>query len=226
MPTLDPATAATLGVMAATLILAGATVWLGVQTRATVREASKLRNEAARQAEATLRQADATTREADASRRVLEEMRIDRELAVRPYLTWDIIEAPNDGSTSEVHKVKIGNFGRGPAINCRFVSVQDGKRRQSLRFELSASEVGGIIGYRFDDPIDALLLAGHPQKGIQHALFCFDQFGTVYRFQVGALEADTSHKDDSESPDWARWYRVLPPGIRDLPPGAQSTFEL
>ncbi len=86
----------------ATLVLAGVAILTFRQNRALVGSAN--------------RQAEASARQAEGAATVVEEMRLDRELAYRPHL---FVEYEHDDVGIET--IVVRNVGRGPALRCRFV---------------------------------------------------------------------------------------------------------
>lgn len=203
----------------ATIVLAAVAALALIANMLLIRETREMSKQ-------TKRMADAAGREATASHNMVDEVRKDREISALPYLTWDISRWPDNGTGDEVQEFKVGNFGRGPAINCRFVSVQDGRLRQSLRFELSANEKGHLIAFVHDYPLDdpSEILGDRGPLNIYHAMFCADQFGTLYRYRYRQPVADTWRVGDPTVP-WASWYERLPPGISTLPVGASGEVE-
>lgn len=214
----DPASLVSIG---ATIVLAVVAALTLIANRRLVKETQRMADASQQSAAAAGDEVAAAREEVAASRAMIEEVRKDREISALPYLTWSIRKWPPSGTTSEVQEFAVANFGRGPAINCRFVSVQDGQRRQSLRFDLSAQEAGQLVAYvhreSLHDP--GAILGDRDQLTIYHALFCYDQFGNMYRFRIGEQKPDTWTEGD-EAPEWAKWYKNLPPGIPDIPPDA------
>jgi hypothetical protein len=148
------------------------------------------------EAGATREQAEASRRQAEASRDVIAEMQRDRELSVRPHFTREIVTTTISGSAAP-DEVQIGNFGRGPGINCIVVEITpDGEYLSSDFFDLSGNEAAKIPARRRNraSPTQEIVGDDHSANRI-HALFCQDQFGTSYRFTRRSRPPDSWRSD-------------------------------
>jgi hypothetical protein len=172
-------------------------------------------------AKATQDEAAATRDEAEASKAVVDEMRHDRELAYRPYISWRLTEATTNAPGGPVidlptsPRVVGANFGRGPALYCLCVAFwpeQMVKARSTLLFDLSPNETltkdvvraqprgwGNVPGPDVVGPIPT---------GAQffRVAFCLDQLGNAYRF-LPFGETDVWRPNESR-PAWLEWYEL------------------
>lgn len=157
-------------------------------------------------AQATHDEAEATKLEAAASLQVVEEMKADRELTFRPYLSWEL--SPGRG-------LHAANHGRGPALNAVFCGLigrniwlghlptlidfgpGDKFPKEGFFFELAPMEIS-------PPPTPAL---GHP---VLKVAMCEDQLGNRYRFCQGSVEPEI-WQHGQPKPDWVTWYEKVAP---------------
>ena len=162
-----------------------------------------------RMARATAAEAVATKDEAAASLQVVEEMRADRELTFRPFLSWVL-----DGT------INASNNGRGPALNAVFCGLRD----DGLSVEKPwLTTLPRLIDFGPGDRIPSgaysmlmsKLESEPPPKPtanfpVRKLAFCEDQLGNRYRFIQGAVKPDV-WKPGQPKPDWVEWYEKNAP---------------
>ncbi len=205
----DPALDWITGALAAvTAVMAGATVWLGWQTRDAVKVAEK---------------------EAEATVALGTEARRDRDLAVQPVLV--LIEEQASG-TPTYHAVRLRNIGRGPAIRTRVFRWAGGALfwNSGPGFPLAAGETHPPVPTP-GAPSPALHLdsqrgasgvkdipGGERPTADQNLLaICLDQVGNALYFNLRTGDPPVlSRPSDPERPAWATaaleaYTRVQPP---------------
>jgi hypothetical protein len=187
-PLLDTLTAV-LG--AATVLMAGATIYLGRQTRDSVRVGAKV--------------AQAAQAEADATVALVNEARRDRELAVQPVL---LIEQSGDLDNG-IPILQLRNIGRGPAIGVRAVQRNAGEVFWNVEPFHIASDAsyparGGCFsleGRRGAGSVEPALV-GEAHTDDLYA-YCFDQLGNSLRFRLRRSDPPTVWRPGEPRPDWA-----------------------
>jgi hypothetical protein len=175
---------------AATLVMAGATIYLGRQTRDAVRVGAKT--------------AEAAQAEADATLALVGEARRDRELAVQPVLVAVRIERADATPV-----LQIRNIGPGPAVGIRVLHRTGGEVFWTARlFHLSSGETY---------PSDAALFPLQERRGaawVQAAFvgeqppedicaYCVDQLGNALRFRLRTGEPTQVWRPGTTPPLWA-----------------------
>lgn len=155
-------------------------------------------------------QAQQQLRQAEASTVMAREMKQERELAARPYLTVEILHPPF------IDDLMVHNVGRGPALDCvwthvgkaepnwrrsKVFNVAPGTGRQ-LRpnVDLTVTQPGHEIPLALWD-YGQLNQDGQHQVVNVHALFCQDETGAkLYRFIDGRVGYDVWQRGDPEPP--------------------------
>jgi hypothetical protein len=172
------------------------TVGLLLLNRQLIRATFGMAASTAEEAGATARAAEATLRQVDLAVKQLESMRLDRELAWRPY----IVSSPPGHPT-----VDLRNVGRGPALDCFYVEHDD--QNWYVVMERVTIEAGGSV---MRLPLTAMpgafpneLTADYP--GPQRYVICMDQFGNWLKFDRHALAVDLWRPDEGEPPPWVEW---------------------
>jgi len=200
----DPVIAWLTGIAAgATVVMAAATLFLALQTRASVDVAGKV--------------ADAAKEEADATLALVSEARRDRELAVQPVLVIAAErpdERPDDGSLSPA--VQLRNIGRGPAIRTRVFRWAEGALfwNSGPGFALAAGDTfpppppataTGAAALLLDRQRGAAGVSdipGGPADGL--LAFCLDQLGNALQFNLRTGDPpQVSRPSDTQRPAWA-----------------------
>lgn len=151
---------------------------------------------------ATRDEADATRDEAAATRLMVEEVRTDRELNYRPYLSFNAgMDHPAGGLVH--YQATVINVGRGPAINCllaRFMIREIWCL--SANFELGSNQSLDTFAPAQVDPPPAFL--GQIGAG-RTVMFCQDQFGACHMFDPPRAAQVSAMAEGA--PEWAAWYR-------------------
>jgi len=150
-------------------------------------------------AKATRDEAEATKQEAAASLQVVEEMRADRELTLRPFLSWEV-----DGA------IQASNNGRGPALNAVFCGLRDDGMWLTTLPRLIDFGAGDHIPSGAYSMLMSELKSEPPPRPtanfpVRKQAFCEDQLGNRYRFIQGAVKPDV-WKPTQPKPDWVMWY--------------------
>jgi hypothetical protein len=198
--------------LAAVVVTALATAVLAYLTKRLVDENKKMVAE-------NNRLIAAAEMEAKASLATVEEIRHNRELEFRPYLTFEITNSTPDDpyshgnppppiSSSNTDKVHFVNFGRGPAISAVFCELLGTSWRRTQVFEVSPNEAHDLDATRHPSqyqPSGDLLKGIDPPTGRQVAMFCEDLFGNRFRFNPRVADADMWRPGEPES-GWAKWY--------------------
>lgn len=150
----------------------------------------------------TAAMAVATAYMARRSRDAITEIRRDRELTFRPYISWEL------GSGTYVNAV---NFGKGPALNAIFCTVDEDQKTWSTTAPMlrdfspdqKTSNSDQIMLTPGTGPIPPRPKVGNtvPRK----VAFCEDHLGNRYRFLPGAVIADV-WRPGKRKPDWVAWY--------------------
>lgn len=158
----------------------------------------------------------ATQTSADAAKATVEEIQKDRELAHRPYLSWNAGINRNDEEVTAGRAFPV-NFGRGPVVNgmCCFAwTVRSGSSTilnlmTSDLFDLSADsdKRDGLqmtirAGIQADEEITGNEVTN---KGVKVA-FCQDQLGNYYRFVPYTAPEIFRPKVGAKSPKWIDFY--------------------
>ena len=170
-------------------------------------------------AQASKEAAEAGQAEAAASRATVDEMRRDRELEYRPYLSWRLTEVTTNGRFGPVvdtpsPRVEGANFGRGPALHCLFVAFwpdEATKVRSPLLFDLSPNEALSAI-VRAEPrgwSVPGRDVTGARPAGAKfiRVAFCQDQLGNSYRFVPFRVDADVWQPKEPR-PAWLDWYEA------------------
>lgn len=211
--------------LAALIVTAIATTVLAVATWRLVKGTNRLVGENKQLVTENNRLVAAAEAEAKASLATVEEIRRDRELAYRPYLTFEITiatpdidvtpgtppPAPSRANTDTVHFV---NYGRGPALSAIVCEALTSSWRRTKVFDLSADDEGDLDVTQHplaQNPGGGLLGSQYPGQGLLAgrwaAAFCEDLFGNRYRFQPRLADADVWRPGEPE-PGWAIWYAL------------------
>jgi len=120
-----------LAVVAALALIASVIVSIGTwrmanATRSAAQAAARSAAATETAAAATKSEADATREEATATKGMVDEIRRDRELSYRPYVSWKLAEVTSMNSIVQDNpspRVIGANFGRGPALHCLCVAT-------------------------------------------------------------------------------------------------------
>jgi hypothetical protein len=158
-------------------------------------------------AESTRDEAEATREEAAASLQVVKEMRADRELTFRPYLSWELSRGLGLHAT---------NNGRGPALNAVFCALGDDKRSWygHLPTLLDFGQGDKIPDEGYWLPLQPMETRPPPTPGLSHPVrkvaMCEDQLGNRYRFSQGSVEPEIWQRGQPK-PDWVMWYEEVAP---------------
>jgi hypothetical protein len=155
-------------------------------------------------AQATHDEAEATKQEAAASLQVVEEMRADRELTFRPFLSWEFA-----GS------IYASNNGRGPALNAAFCGLRDdGMWLTTLPRLIDFGPGDHIPSGAYSMLMSELKTEPPPTPTAtfqaRKLAFCEDQLGNRYRFTQGDVRPDV-WKPGEPKPDWVEWYEKNAP---------------
>jgi hypothetical protein len=209
----------------ATIVLAGVAAAALIANVIALRVSNKAVAAATRAAEATEKAAasaetsvDAAVREAKASEAVIEEMRIDRELAWRPYLSTQLnLSYQPTPEQPEMHN--LTNHGRGPAINCRLAIRVGGswKLNSGHIVTLAPSQTAEVVVQHqaTATPPDIFpeLARGSAAPDRVVVLMCEDQFGNqlIFRPPEAGGEIWRPGRDKGEDALWARWMRITRP---------------
>ncbi len=198
----------------ATVVLAavgaGALIANAIVAVFTLKAARATRRSAAateKAAEATRDEAEATKQEAAASLQVVEEMKADRELTFRPYLSWEV--SPGLG-------LHASNNGRGPALNAVFCGlIGDGRSWFSHLPTLIDFGPGDKIPEPgFFIQLQAMEMSPPPTPALGHPVrkvaMCEDQLGNRYRFSQGSVHPEIWSYPQPK-PDWVQWYEENAP---------------
>jgi hypothetical protein len=156
----------------------------------------------------------ATQEEARASLASIEEIKRDRELGYRPFLSFEITEFHSAGSTTP-DNLHVVNVGRGPAINGMFALVlADGSEwRRTKVFEAPSDDPEGgdlPIEIRKRKPPSLEVLGFKEPSGRAYAMFCEDSLGNGYRFHPRKTPPEVWHPGETE-PVWLKWFREEKP---------------
>lgn len=163
--------------------------------------------------------ANATSLLADTSKTTIDEIRIDRELAYRPQISWLVIELATAGELVTGNpKVHVANFGRGPALHCLCVAFWPKvmvRARSTLLFDLSPNEKGDVATEARDWQVPGPDVTGPPPSGpvptgwpSVRVAFSQDQIGNSYRFVPYKVDADVWRPKDDPRPAWLDWYEA------------------
>jgi len=166
-------------------------------------------------ARATRGAAQAAKEEAAASRATVDEMRRDRDLAYRPYLSWRVAEISTQAGIvvdNPSPRVVGANFGRGPVLHCLFVAFwpkQMIKTRSTLLFDVSPNQdftpEVRIEPRPWTIPHQDVAGPQAPDTEFFRIAFCQDQLGNTYRFVPFQVAADVWRPSDAR-PTWLEWY--------------------
>lgn len=195
-------------VAAGTFLLAIATFVLAFFTWRNVRLTRGL-------VDATKRAAEAGKTTAETGQQTVAEIRRDRELEYRPYVSWGVGSQQRAGKRiTEPGSAIVANFGRGPAIHCLCCLTWTDSSADSLwlattdLFDISPQEkreVGHLRKRTGLLPTEDI--AGGPipidSPGLRFA-FCQDQLGNHYRFVPYRVEADVWR--EGLKPGWLEFY--------------------
>ena len=153
----------------------------------------------------------AAEKEANASLATVEEIKRDRELGYRPYLSWTFTEFreteyPPEAGYSDT--LRVLNLGRGPAINAvyamRFVSTW----RRSPTFDSPVGDDGEVKSYGQAGQRPPEEFLGYQDEGGRwEAMFCEDPLGNIYRFRP-LTKPDIWSAEKTDLPGWVGWYRA------------------
>lgn len=177
------------GVALATLLMAGTTVYLGVQTRRAVKAAQK---------------------EADATLALVEQARQDRELAVQPVLVLSL-EADGDDRGPQV---QLRNLGRGPAIRTRVFRWKSGAVHwNGDSFVVAADETYPPLSPKADESYRLLQrqrgatgehdIPGNDASPNDLWAYCLDQLGNTIQFNLRTGDPPVmSRPADVNRPSW------------------------
>lgn len=164
---------------------------------------------------ATWRLASQTSRDVRASEQTVLEIRRDRELAFRPYLSWEARPA-----------LHASNNGRGPALNAVFchLAIDSDDWLSHLPSLLDLGPGDEVPSAAYSVMLDPMTLAAPPRIQmpgyvVQKIAICEDLFGNRYRFVQGQTEADRWIPGSGSKPDWVEWYEATAPVTR-LPAAA------
>jgi hypothetical protein len=157
-----------------------------------------------RMARATVAEAVATKDEAAASLQVVEEMRADRELTFRPFLSWEV-----DGA------IQASNNGRGPALNAVFCGLRADETWVTTLPRLIDFGPGDHIPSGAYSMLMSELESEPPPRPtvkfpVRKLAFCEDQLGNRYCFIQGSVKPDV-WKPAQPKPDWVTWYEANAP---------------
>jgi len=224
---------ATIALAVVAALALGASVFVGIMTLR-MAAATKLAADATKRAAAateaaaaaTQDEAQATREEATAATKMIDEVRRDRELAYRPYLSWRITEATLANGIVQDNpspRLYCANFGRGPALHCLCVAFWPNvmiKVRSTILFDLSPNESTHDPGAEtvrveprgWNVPSTEIIgqeaAAGEhvpPGGSSMRVAFCQDQLGNAYRFVPFKVDADV-WRPDEQHPPWLAWY--------------------
>jgi hypothetical protein len=165
---------------------------------------------------ASFRSASAAKASAAAAEQTVSEIRSDRQLEYRPYVSWT-----SGGWVITAHKeivnpgsAHVANYGRGPAIHtlCCVTWIEGRAGGVPLvattdLFDLSPDEDGDVpmqnrSGWVPDDEIAGNHVAESPNR----VAFCQDQFGTYYRFVPFEVNTSTWRPGHEQHPRWVEFY--------------------
>lgn len=150
----------------------------------------------------TRRAVEVGAREAEASVRVLDEVRRDRELAVRPFL-W-LTYAWVSESVPPAISVGVRNVGNGPAINVRVVRRHLGEVLWSDEFVVPPGEEQVEIAQgnrRGFDVVDPALVGDRPPDDL--VAYCLDLLGNGLRFRLRTGEPPEVWGRGEAPPPWS-----------------------
>jgi hypothetical protein len=190
------ATVALAGVGAAALIANAVVAWFTLKAAKATQRSAAATEEAAK---ATRDEAEAIKQEAAASLQVVEEMRADRELTFRPFLSWEYSDS-----------IHASNNGRGPALNAVFCGqYQDGTWRTTLPKLIDFGAGDHIPSGAYSMLLMPLKSDPPPTPSakfrVRKVALCEDQLGNRYRFIQGDVKPDV-WKPGQLKPDWVDWY--------------------
>ncbi len=224
---------ATIALAVVAALALGASVFVGIMTLR-MAAATKLAAEATKRAAAateaaaaaTQDEAQATREEAAATTKMVDEVRRDRELAYRPYLSWRLTEANLVAGIVQDHpspRLWCANFGRGPALHRLCVAFWPSvmiKVRSTILFDLSPNESThdpGAETVRAEPrgwDLPSVEIIGQPAAAAEHVppggpsmrvAFCQDQLRNAYRFVPFKVDADV-WRPGEQRPPWLDWY--------------------
>jgi hypothetical protein len=227
----DVTALATIGLAVVAALALAANVYVGLVTRRmaiATKNAAEATERAAKATEgaaaATQDEAHATRDEASATTKMVEEVRHDRELAYRPYISWRLTEARVSAGIVQDNPsptLYCANFGRGPALHCLCAAFWPGvmiKVRSTILFDLSPNEstedpgAGKVYveprGWDIPTP-EVIGQAAAEQVPVgapsMRMAFCQDQLGNAYRFVPYKVDADVWRPGEPRPP-WLDWY--------------------
>lgn len=228
--TIDPAAWITAAATAGLFFVGGVAIVynrkLVTGTRQLADKTAELAASTRQQADATTAQAQAAVREAEASTRMLEEVRLDRELAGRPLLEYSHVLSADFVPRASVH-FSVRNIGRGPAVGivyCGYASWHPelvGEGLPTRRYFLASGPSigpGGTEQYKAESvnytTVWDILRDLIPENfvGVVDAVMCMDVFGNKYRFLRNRYTPEYSARDDPNAPQWTQAWSVLPRG--------------
>lgn len=156
----------------------------------------------------------ATQEGARASLASIDEIKRDRELGYRPFLSFEMTVFHSAGSTTP-DTLHVVNVGRGPAINAMFALVlaDASEWRRTRVFDAPSDDPEGgdlPIAVRNRKPPSLEILGFKEASGRAYAMFCEDSLGNCYRFHPRKTPPDVWHSGDGE-PVWLKWFREEKP---------------
>jgi hypothetical protein len=197
-----------------------ANVYLAIRTSEMTTATKKAAQASEKAAEASEKAAVAAEKQAIEATATVDEIKRDRELAYRPYISWKLTElsVQNEVVTGNPHVAGV-NFGRGPALHCLCVAFWPEvmvKARSSLLFDLSPDDEFDVVTEpHVDWPVPGPDVTGQPPSATvpqgypsARVAFCQDQLGNSYRFVPWKVDADVWRPDDESRPEWLDWYEA------------------
>jgi hypothetical protein len=214
----DATTWATIVLAAVAALALGANVFLAIRTSQMATATEKAAEATEKAAEASEKAAGAAEKEAIEAKATVDEIRRDRELAYRPYISWKVTQLSTASGVVMGDPHIVGaNFGRGPALHCICVAFWPEvmvKSRSPVLFDLSPNDSMDIVTEARDWQVPGPEVTGPPPSApvptgwpSYRVAFCQDQLGNSYRFVPYKVDADAWHPNDPR-PAWLTWYEA------------------